>query len=225
MKTKYDIRVKLQLSRFVGLNLATYYVDHNKLWKILKEMGIPEHLTCLLRNLYAGQEATLVPNRKRSTSRLYIVTLLIQLICIVHHEKHWAGWSTSWVFTGRTDVAAETPIFGHLMPTADSFEKTLMLEKIEGRRRRGWQRIRWLDGITDSMDMSLSKLQELWWTGRPGMLQSMGSQRVRHDWVTELNWKTQNTNLNILSSILSWCFATKVVTCWKPLVFSPMTDT
>ena len=56
-------------------------VDHNKLWKILKEMGIPDNLTCLLRNLYAGQEATvrtgLVPNRKRSTSRLYIVTLLI----------------------------------------------------------------------------------------------------------------------------------------------------
>ena len=60
------------------------YVDHNKLWKILKEMGIPDHLTCLLRNLYAGQEATtvrtgnrLVPNRKRTMSRLFIVTLLI----------------------------------------------------------------------------------------------------------------------------------------------------
>ena len=60
-------------------------VDHNKLWKILKEMGIPNHLTCLLRNLYAGQEATvrttwnnrLVPNKERSTSRLHIVTLLI----------------------------------------------------------------------------------------------------------------------------------------------------
>ena len=76
--------------------------------------------------------------------------------------------------------------FGHLMRRADSFEKTLMLGKIEGRRRRGWQRIRWLDGITDSMDMGLGRLGSWWWTGRPGMLQFMGSKRVRYDWVTEL---------------------------------------
>ena len=70
------------------------------------------------------------------------------------HSVHPKG-TQSWVFIGRTDVEAETPILSHLMRRADSFEKTLMLGKIEGRRRRGRQRMRRLNGITDSMDMSL----------------------------------------------------------------------
>ena len=77
--------------------------------------------------------------------------------------------------------------FGHLMQRMDSFEKTLMLGKIEG-RRRGRQRMRWLDGITYSRTWVWVSSGSWWWTGRPGVLQSMGLQRVGHDWETELNW-------------------------------------
>ena len=69
--------------------------------------------------------------------------------------------SQLWIFIGRTDTEAETPILGHLMQKTYSLEKTLMLGKIEGSRRRGWQRMRWLDGITDSMDMGLGGLREM----------------------------------------------------------------
>ena len=75
--------------------------------------------------------------------------------------------------------------FGHLMRRVDSLEKTLMLGGIGCRRRRGRQRMRWLNGITDSMDMSLNNGRQ-WWTGRPGVLRFMGSQRVGHNWATEL---------------------------------------
>ena len=76
--------------------------------------------------------------------------------------------------------------FGHLVQRTDSLEKTLMLRKIKVGRRRGWQRMGWLDGIIDSKDMSLCNSQSWWWTGRPGVLWFMGSQRVGHD--ERLNW-------------------------------------
>ena len=82
--------------------------------------------------------------------------------------------------------------FGHLMRRADSFEKTLMLGKIEGERRRGQQKIRWLDASPTQWTGVWVNSGNWWWTGRPGVLQSTGLQRVGHNWKTELNWSNNS---------------------------------
>ena len=84
--------------------------------------------------------------------------------------------------------------FGHMMQRADSFERTLILGKIEGGRRRGWQRMTcWMAPSTQWTWVWVNS-GSWWWTGRPGVLQSVGSQRVGHDWATELNWKSSRSH-------------------------------
>ena len=109
--------------------------------------------------------------------------------------------------------------FGHLMWRADPFEKTLMLRKMEGRQRRGLQWMRWLDGITASMDISLVSSRSWWWTARLGVLKSMESQRVGHNWVTNLNLASFQVFFHHLydffgeMTIKSACFFTEVFFC------------
>ena len=114
-------------------------------------------------------------------------TLESSLDCKEIQPVHPKG-DQSWVFTGRTDVEAETPILWPPSVKSWLIGKSLMLGKIEGGKRRGRQRMRWLDGITGTNTWVWVNSGSWWWTGRPGLLWFMGSQRVGHNWMTELNW-------------------------------------
>ena len=128
-------------------------------------------------------------------------------------EDSWESWTARW--SNQSILKEVSPgislegmmlmlklqFFGHLMRRVDSLEKTLMLGGTGDRRRRGWQRMRWLDGITDSMDVSLGELRELVMDRGPGVLRFMGSQGVGHDWVTELNWTEKHQRLHTTGEI------------------------
>jgi len=137
-----------------------------------------------------------VPNNWCFWTVMLEKTLESPLDCKEIQPVHSKG-DQSWIFIGRNaeaDAELKLQYFGHLMWRTDSLEKTLMLGKIEGGRKKGGQRMRWLDGITDAMDRSLSRLRELVITGKAGVLQYMGSQSDMTEWLNWLNTPSGHPN-------------------------------
>ena len=142
----------------------------------------PSSQSCGFSSSYAG------PNRRLSTEEL-----MLSNCCAREDSWESLGWQGDQTKSILKEINSEYSLeglmlkqklqsFAHLMWRPDSLEKTLILGKTEGRKRRGWQKMRWLDSITDLVDMSVTVLWGLWRTRKPGVPQSMGSQRVSHSW-------------------------------------------
>ena len=145
-------------------------------------------------------------------------TLESPLDCKKIQPIHSKG-SQSWIIIGRTDCWSWNS--NALATWCEELTrwKRLMLGKVEGGRRRGWERMRWLDGNTDSMKSSLVNSGSWWWTVRPGVLQSLGSQRVTHNSLTELNWTfTSDSSFNISLFIKKYRTLFIVVLCVAKLL-------